>query len=322
LTATAVPEPIAVASVVDQSFLPMVRVVASSIAAAASSGRPVNYHVIYHGRDSRMSRQMAGWQSGPVRVHMHRLPNPWERFGRIGGFPPSSLSRLSLPEMLPGLSRLIYLDVDVVVQADLGELFDTPLLGQPLGAVRDRVVAELALRTDGDNADQPSMLSYLREIVGLNSRETILDYRQAGVLLMDLNRLRALDFTASARMVVERHGTALRYADQCVINIVLRDRMAVLDPRWNVITGSITPSSTARALPEFVHHSHLQATAPRILHYAGNKPWNRLGLPLGRRWWRQAVASGLGPYFAMRHLSERGRLETAALVKRIWRRRP
>ncbi len=313
-------DPIAIASVVDPSFLPMTRVVANSIAAAASSNRPVDYHVIYHGPDSRMVRRVAGWQRGPVNVQLHRLPNPWEQFGDIGGFPPASLSRLSLPEMLGGLSRLIYLDADVLVQADLADLFDTPLSGEPLGAVRDRIVAELALGTDEAKPGRPNMSSYLKEVVGLSSRAEVLGYRQAGVMLMDLDRLRALGFTAKSRRVVERLGAVLRYADQCVINIVLRDRMAVLDPRWNVIAGSIDPSSVAKALPEFERYSQLQVADARILHFAGSKPWNRLGLPYGRRWWQQAVASGLGPYFVMRHLAERGRLETAAFVRRLRRR--
>lgn len=50
--------PIVVASAVDAAYPPLAEVVATSIAASASSGRPVHYHVLYDGPDSAATRRL------------------------------------------------------------------------------------------------------------------------------------------------------------------------------------------------------------------------------------------------------------------------
>lgn len=300
---------ISVASSVDAAFLPMIEVVATSIAASASSGRPVDYHVFYDGPETWMTRRLEGWRRGVVRLHLHRQPNRWKHFGTVAGFPPSSLNRLSLPDVLADLRRVIYLDADLLVEADLGALFDTPLHGRPLGAARDRYVAELALRQGGRiKPFEAGMREYLGSVVGLHSATEILDYRQCGVLLMDLEALRNLDFAGRAAAVIEQHRDRLRFADQCAVNIVLKGNMAELDPRWNVLAHALSPESVAGALPEFRAYSRLQSEEPRILHFAGTKPWVRRGVVGGERWWSNVRAAGLEGYFTLRHLRERWRL--------------
>ena len=149
----------------------MVEVVATSIAAHASPGRTVDYHVIYDGPSTWAARRLDGWRRGGVTLHLHRRANVWARYGRVSGLPPSTLVRISLPDVLNDIRRVIYLDADVVVMADLGELFDAPLDGRPLGAVRDRHVAELALRPRPRplESSEPSMREYLATVGGMIS---------------------------------------------------------------------------------------------------------------------------------------------------------
>lgn len=299
----------------------MIEVVATSIAASVSSQRQVDYHVVYDGPENWMTRRLEDWRRGVVRVHLHRHPNRWRHFGTIAGLPPSSLSRLSLPEVLADLHRVIYLDADLVVEADLGALFDTPLHGRPLGAARDRYVAELALRQGGRvRPFEAGMREYLDAVVGLHNTPEILDYRQCGVLLMDLEALRRMDFAGRAAAVIEQYRDRLRFADQCAVNIVLKGNMAELDPRWNVLASSLRPGSAAAALPEFGAYSRLQSEEPRIVHFAGTKPWVRRSIAGGDRWWDHVRAAGLGRYFTLRHLRERLRLGLQRLRRKLQRR--
>ncbi|MBK8083854.1 MAG: hypothetical protein IPK28_08470 [Devosia sp.] len=129
--------PIVVANAVDASFLPLVEIVATSIAASATSGRPVDYHVLYDGPDSPAAARLVGWRAGPVAIHLHRVVNPFTGLGRISGYPPSTLFRLAIEDVLADCGRVLYLDTDLLVRADLGELFDTPLDGAAIGAAPD-----------------------------------------------------------------------------------------------------------------------------------------------------------------------------------------
>ena len=47
----------------------------------------------------------------------------------------STMDRLLLPDLLPSIDKILYLDIDMIVLGDVGELYSTPLGGHPLAAV-------------------------------------------------------------------------------------------------------------------------------------------------------------------------------------------
>ena len=50
------------------------------------------------------------------------------------------MDRLFLPELLPDTDKILYLDIDMIVQGDVAELYRTDLLDTPLAA-RDELVS-------------------------------------------------------------------------------------------------------------------------------------------------------------------------------------
>ena len=60
--------------------------------------------------------------------------------------PKSAYYRLVLPMLLPHLPRVIYLDCDLVVEANLRELWDTDLGSNPVGAVAEREPLQAGLQ--------------------------------------------------------------------------------------------------------------------------------------------------------------------------------
>jgi lipopolysaccharide biosynthesis glycosyltransferase len=291
------PAPIVVASAVDRNFLPFVEIVALSIAATANPGRAVAYHVLYEGPQDRLYRRLQGFRRGEVTVHLHPIANPWTSFGTINKFPPSTWLRLSLEDALPtGIERVIYLDVDLMVCRDLGDLFDLPMDGHALGATIDLT----AQRWLADPRKQ-EYHHYIRETLGLGDAAST--YFQAGVLLLDLPKLRRSGFKAKMVEAVHHYGTLLRYADQCAANAVLKDDYKQLDPRWNMQPIDIANEPN-----------------PWILHFAGFKPWRTLGMPGGDRWWKLVRNMPGFPYFVLRFIRERGGLELNAARIRIRRK--
>ncbi len=274
-------------------------VVAASIAASADPVRRVDYHVLYDGPESWLTRRLRAFSAGPVRVHLHAIANPWRDFGTINGFPPSTLLRLSLEDALPeAVERLIYLDVDLIVEHDLGPLFDLPLGGRGLGAAIDGVAARwLADPRRGDYH------RYIRETLELGDRAST--YFQAGVLLLDLPTLRRTDYQRKMVEALRRFGPSLKYVDQCAANHVLKGDYTVIDPRWNVQP-----------------HDMAFVSDPWITHYAGRKPWQQLGIPGDSRWWKHARSLPTYPLFLWRFIRERSRIELRSLRRRIANRGP
>lgn len=303
-------DPIIVASAVDLAYLPLAEVVATSIAASASSGRPVHYHVLYDGPDSAATRRLDGWHSGAVTVTLHRLTNPYARFGTVSGFPAATFFRLALEQVLPDCPRLIYLDTDLVVETDLAPLFDAPLNDHAVGATINCPLINLVL---GDPPSDPAraaraieMRAYLSGTLGLDTDEKIAGYMQAGVLLLDLDALRAMRYADAVTAVVDQHRNALLYADQCAMNLVLSGRMTPIDPRWNTLPEALLPGALEATSPRFRPHIALQRQEPWIRHFAYRKPWHVLGLPGSDRWWHHARRSGLGWHFVGAFVARRG----------------
>lgn len=289
--------PIIVASAVDRRFLPYAEVVAASIAASASGDRPIEYHILYAGPETWLVGHLRRFRRGPLTIHVHEVENPWERFGKINRFPPSSLLRFSLEDVLPAhVERVIYLDVDVIVQSDLGPLFDLPTNGHAVACAIDQgMSARMA------PPGEPAELKYVRDTLELGDAATT--YFQCGVMLLDLPALRRLGFKQKAAAALQRFGQTLMYADQCAANHVLKGDYQTIDPRWNVYSWSVSDVPDAR-----------------IIHYADLKPWHWLQVKSADSWWRQARTLPTFPLFVWGYLRHRGSHEFHVLKSRVKRR--
>lgn len=164
--------------------------------------------------------------------------------------------RVFLPGLLPQLSRVLYLDCDMVVTDALKPLYDCDLEGHWLGAVTAPFAD--ALR------DWPIKL-------GL---PTTGSYFSSGLLLFDLNALRKSDAERQIFAYGRQQGDALNWPDQDALNVVLHKHRLNLHPRWNFMNGIVRGSGTedvflAREIQQAAMH-------PAIVHFDGQnvgKPW-------------------------------------------------
>jgi lipopolysaccharide biosynthesis glycosyltransferase len=313
---------IAVCTALDAGYLPLVLVVAHSMAASAAPDSHVVFHVLYDGPDSWVVRRIERWRHPQVDIVLHRLPNPFAPIGTINGFPPSTLFRFVVPRLLAELDRVIYLDVDLIVEADLKALFHAPLDGKPIGAAVDvRMVDEALTSHPHRQATRDGTHGYLRDVLGFASAAEMLGCIQAGVTVLDLNQLRELGYEQRMADTMLRLRDLLRFADQCAINTAFRGQIALLDPRWNVLPEALVDDMWDDLAPELTGVVALQRSEPRIIHFAYRKPWRRWGLPGSDRWWLHARRAGLGPYFAWQFLAARATIELSTLRNKLKRSR-
>lgn len=186
----------------------------------------------------------------------------------LGGLPPAveahggavSCARMLLPEVLPLVDRVVYLDADTLTCSSLDELWSTPLDGAAVGAVR--------------NVVEPGMRDRLARLGVQDPRR----YLNSGVLVMDLRRMREAGSADALLRCVRDRGPELLWVDQDALNLVLGDAWAELHPRWNAqnsfwdwpVWAQEVLGGTALA----------EATAePAVLHFEGPslcKPWHYL----------------------------------------------
>lgn len=176
-------------------------------------------------------------------------------FPRPRHFHPSIWHRLLLPELLPNIGRILYLDADMVIADDLGPLWDTAL-GPNLFAA---VVAPF----------YPSQPAWPTEL-GISLDR----YVSSGVLLMDLAAMRAENVVARLRAYAIDHP-ANPCPEQDALNALYGDRCLRLEPRWNA--QPIFFDTPPHRLPFPREQVERAVREPAVVHFSGvAKPWHYL----------------------------------------------
>jgi lipopolysaccharide biosynthesis glycosyltransferase len=222
--------------------------------------------------------------------------------------------RTLLPEVLPDVSRVLYLDGDTLVADSISSLWGTQL---------DAPIAAVA------NVVEPTLYAHVRRL-GVEDPRAVFN---SGVLLMDLDRMRRENsFDALAAFAREWPPDDLVWPDQDAYNAVFAGRWQSLHPRWNAQNSLwMWPAWAGAVFGEAVVQQ--ARSAPAILHFEGPhlcKPWHYLSQHPWREeylrtlartpWADTGVQDRTAATRLIRRLPPSARLPTFVLVLR-WRRR-
>ena len=204
----------------------------------------------------------------PVQVPPADAPIQWHtmdgwlskagRGGLVKHTTVSTMDRCALPDLLPQIDRIIYLDVDLIVPGDVGELYAWPLGDNPLAAVtafRLGVWLEGSARSITQGRERAEQVRHLRAAASVAVPLQGPAFN-AGVLLMSLEAMRRDGFTAQA----ERNFEAFGYDDQTLLNCYAGGDYAKLPQAWNV---------------DYRTYFGADAEPAKIVHWKGPmKPWH------------------------------------------------
>lgn len=168
----------------------------------------------------------------------------------------STMDRLYLPELLPDYDKVIYLDIDIIVQGDVSELFATDISKSGVGGrasinpfwhTQVNVVESICKRLEPQRAFE------LRRSASV-STDLLKGCFNAGVLVASLDRMRHDNFTEqAARLAVD-----YKMNDQDILNVYSRGDFSQISPLWNA----------------FPYQELIDPNESKIIHWAGGaKPW-------------------------------------------------
>lgn len=193
----------------------------------------------------------------------------------------STMDRLLLPELLaavdPTVSKVLYLDLDLLPRADLAELFDTDLGESPLAArpsLSAAAMGGLANYVDVAQGAFPRTVEGWRllNLVRRQSGNGDVGFN-AGVLLFNLDRMRADRFLERYCGFAEQFGLN----DQYVLNLYAGSTFHPLSTRWNAWPDRDVVDGPDRE--------------PHVVHWVGPfKPWGTTSV-LFQQEWHDAVAA-------------------------------
>ncbi|GLR76391.1 glycosyltransferase family 8 protein [Aliivibrio sifiae] len=125
--------------------------------------------------------------------------------------------RLKLPSLLNKHDKVVYLDVDVLINKDISDMWNIDLQGHSLGAVIEPRMSF-------------TQYDYLEKI-GLTEKKHL--YFNAGVLIMDLNCLRDINFEEKVANYLFQYKDVIEYQDQDILNGVLQGNVHYISPKYN-----------------------------------------------------------------------------------------
>lgn len=160
--------------------------------------------------------------------------------------------RLFIPHCLPAdVDKVLYADCDLIFCRDVSEIYDLDIDAYSLAAVKD-APNQSAERLQYDPAE---------------------GYFNSGIMLLNVARLRRMDFTQKALAYLREHKDRIIFHDQDVMNALLHGTVRFLPLEWNLLDCYYrnNPCVAPGELPL------LQACKdrPAVVHFSGPlKPWH------------------------------------------------
>lgn len=157
--------------------------------------------------------------------------------------------RCLIPDLFPDLSKVLYLDSDMVVDGNIDRLWEIDI---------DEYYAAGVREIDENNP----LLERSISILSFDKAEL---YVNAGVLLLNLDRMRKHGIPVAFADTAKKFGNSLPMQDQDVINFTLRGGIKEIDPRFNWTHMHLKPAM----------RGNISCSDIVIHHYtSGRKPWN------------------------------------------------
>jgi lipopolysaccharide biosynthesis glycosyltransferase/glycosyltransferase involved in cell wall biosynthesis len=202
-----------------------------------------------------------------------------------GDYSKAAYLTVFIPYLFRTHEKVLYLDCDMIVRADVSELFDTQFDNEYVACTRDVGIAALA-RGGGPLMYKGRLTSWKRYAARLGFTDK--DYEDAvntGMIVYNIPAFVNDGF--SALRDAEKHlRIGYLLVDQCVLNILLRGRVKYVHMRWNY---QVQNWGAPRLLAWFANEYREAERDPAIIHYITPfKPWRNIKTLHADAFWRVA----------------------------------
>lgn len=260
----------------DDNYLPFLAVAVRSLIENASPDESYSIHILNNGLTRERVAPILAMRRENVEIRTvdvgHMIAPIAERLNLRDYYTVSIYFRLFIASMFPQYHKAIYLDADIAVNGDISELYKIALGDRVFGVVSDDIIAS-----------HRDFRRYAEEGVGVRYRR----YFNSGVLLMNLDRFRALDIERKFVYLLETYHFDTVCPDQDYLNVLCRDRVLYLDKGWN----KMSIDENYRGVPAIVHYNMFY------------KPWLYRDIPYAEYFWKYAAMT---PFYAeLREMQKR-----------------
>ena len=297
----------------DANFFPYLSVSLKSIINCASQKVQYVIHVVHNGmswRDEGLLRSELKLARNfrlnlvDIRKYEYLLDGVYTS----GHLTSASYWRILLPLLLTGVDKVLYLDVDTLVLEDVSLLFEE--------IEADEGKCEIAGCIDygiGYAADDRWYTNEKRKILEEYEYDDFENYINSGVLFLNLDFFRKNKTADKLLELILKNN--FQYHDQDAINVFFKDKIKILDNKWNFNINSGLCNYSDSALLDIERRISNMDIA--IIHYVDScKPWLVEERILREIWVQVALQT---PFFASHYFGTA--LEMEELLRKSKRAR-
>ncbi|MGH1368621.1 MAG: DUF4422 domain-containing protein [Maritimibacter sp.] len=281
------PEQVNVAFSSDANYLPHTAAMLRSLIDHTNDERHYNLFYLHEnisGRDLELLDSLLFGHSN-VSLHAINVRSPFSKNYRSAHHAPTNatFNRFLLFSLLPDLDRLIYIDVDMILNGDIAEIFDVKMDGFKVAAVPDFIMTRvLTSQVTTSDPNVPDLYEYMRDELGLTD-EQISRYFNTGLMVLNFKEM---DVPATGRRLLERvEDSRYFFRDQDILNVHFKDDYMMMPARYNVFNSNLQEYDNVplenRALALAAKQN------PFVIHYAAwqHKPWTYPNTQYSDQYW-------------------------------------
>lgn len=268
-------KPIQLALISDDNYVVPTSVALKSIIASKAPGRELGIHIIASGLSSDSKRAFLELESKEVKITLiERDPTVFKELhtfkeDAVCVASISALFKFVLPQLLPDHDKVLYLDGDLIVKRDLGEIYDLEL-GENYAAV----------------VPDSGQIYYKHDYV-----RRVKKYFNSGVMLLNLKEMRK-HHLAEVLVRTKKELTDSNLMDQNVFNVVFDGHLKYLPIKWNFMPVSLDRAAGKWKLSDINELFEVDYKNVRdlfddaaIIHYSSkDKPWKSPDGALAYEW--------------------------------------
>ena len=253
---------------IDKDYAPYLSVAIASLIENASLDYNYNIHVVYESITEDSIAKLKTLETKNAKIiftemkkELDCITNRKENLLKADIFTLTIYFRLFIPCMFPEYDKAIYIDSDTCITGDISELYNIDLKDNLFGGC-----------TDISCQDNELLCKYFETNAGSNIKE----YINSGVLLMNMKKLREVEFERHFLYLLNKYHFDTVCPDQDYINAMAKGKILYLNNEWDAMP-------TGR---------HLVFENPKIVHYnLFFKPWHHDNIDYEEYFWKYANKS-------------------------------
>ncbi len=238
---------------VDDTYLPIMAPAILSLGEKADPKRVYNIRVLHTGVNEEYKKMiLESLTRKNIRIEFIDISKDitqiFEKLHTRDYFSRTTYYRLFIPGLFPNIDKALYIDCDIILNEDIGKLYDVEIGDNLVGAIPDAFV----------NSNGP-LTNYAESRVGV---DCVRHYFNAGILVMNLKEMRKWDTETLFKNLLDAVTFNIAQ-DQDYLNVMCRGRVHYISDTWNYmpIDGRVRIDC-----PNLIHYN---------LHY---KPWHTDGV--------------------------------------------